>query len=176
MADTLGPVATIIVPVGSLTLGPFTRLDLPVGPTTLGPLVEIVVWGGHPKLLRTDQLRSPLIGVLRSANMNTTADQLISISAKRFVVRRIVATGGSTPISTAVGGIYTGAGKTGTAIVPANQTYAALSSSTKFLDLGQGLLTTTDSFTSGALYLSLTTPQGADATADIYVYGDSVES
>lgn len=176
MADTLSPVATITLPVGSLTLGPFTTLDLPVGSITLGPLTEVTIWGESPRLLRADQARAPLLGVLRSADMNSTADQPIVLGPKNYIIRRVIITGASEVLNVATGGIYTGPGKTGTALVPAAQTYSALTSPSKFIDTGQHLSTTTDTIVSGLLYFSLTSPQGGPANADIYIYGDSVES
>lgn len=126
-------------------------------------------------LLRIDQARAPLIAVVRSVNMNSTSDQIIDLSPNKYIIRRVVVTNASVSLTTAVGGIYTGPGKTGTAVVPAGQTYAALTSHTKFLNTGQHISTITDAFVTDPLYFSLTTPQGVAATADIYIYGDSVE-
>lgn len=127
-------------------------------------------------LLRLDQTRIPLISVLRAADMNTTADQVINLSPKRYIVRRVIITNASTSLTTAVGGIYTGTGKTGVALVPAGQSYAALTGSNKFIDATLHASTSTDHYVVTTLYLSLTTPQGVPATADIYIYGDSVEA
>jgi hypothetical protein len=127
------------------------------------------------RLLRIDQVRGSLISVRRAVDMNTTTDQPVSIGPKNYIIRRVIVTNASVPLTTAVGGIYTGPGKTGTAIVPASQAYSALTSSTKFLDTGQHISTITDTFVTDPLYFSLTTPQGVAATVDIYIYGDSVE-
>lgn len=113
---------------------------------------------------------SSLLGVLRAANMNTTADQAISIGVAKYVVRRIVVTNASANLTLAAGGIYPAASKAGTAIVANTQLYTALTASTKTLDLTLAALT--DVQTAATLYLALTTGQGSAATADLYLFGD----
>jgi hypothetical protein len=119
-----------------------------------------------------------LLGQLISANMNSTADQQIVMfsSPAKFIIRRIVATNASISLTTAVGGIYPAVSKGGTAIVANTQVYSGLSASGKFVDLtiASGYTSGGDVLTVGSIYLSLTTPQGAAATADIYVFGDIV--
>lgn len=127
-------------------------------------------------LLRVDQMRAPLLAVKRAADMNTTADQIITLGPLRYVVRRVIVCGASGSLTSAAGGIYTGSGKTGTAIVPAAQSYAALTSGTKFIDTSLHASVGTDRLILSSLYLSLSTPQGAPMTADIYIYGEAVEN
>lgn len=115
---------------------------------------------------------SALLGVLKSANFNSTADQAISIAASKYIIRRIVVATPSTSLTLAVGGLYDAASKGGNAIVAATQVYTALTGSTKFLDLTLAALLTTDVLTAATLYLSLTTAQGGVATADVYLFGD----
>ena len=119
-----------------------------------------------------------LLGQLISANMNSTGDQQIVIfsAPAKYIIRRIVATNASTSLSTAVGGIYPAVSKGGTAIVANSQVYSGLTASGKFVDLtvASGYTSGGDVLTVKSIYLSLTTPQGAAATADIYVYGDIV--
>ena len=121
-----------------------------------------------------DRFGGILLGELIGANMNSTGDQQIVIfsAPAKYIIRRIVATNASLSLTTAVGGIYTAVSKGGTAVVANSQAYSTLSASTKFLDLT--LASNTDYRTATSLYLSLTTPQGAAATADIFVYGDIV--
>ena len=121
-----------------------------------------------------DRFGGILLGELIGANMNSTGDQQIVIfsAPAKYIIRRIVATNASISLTTAVGGIYTAFSKGGTAVVANSQAYSTLSASTKFLDLT--LASNTDYRTATSLYLSLTTPQGAAATADIFVYGDIV--
>jgi len=51
-----------------------------------------------------------------------------------------------------------------------------LTASGKFIDLtiASGYTSGGDFLTAKSIYLSLTTPQGAAATADVYVFGDIV--
>lgn len=128
-----------------------------------------------------NQFGGILLGKLIGANMNSTADQQITMldNPSKFILRRIVVTNASISLSTAAGGVYTAASKGGTAVVAAAQAYSSLTTSALFLDL---TLSTTSSASTTVkssipnLYLSLTTAQGAAATADVYVYGDILEA
>ena len=114
-----------------------------------------------------------LLASLIGANMNSTADQPFGPRQFGFIVRRIVVTNASISLTTAAGGIYTGAAKGGTAIVAAIQTYATLTSPTVSLDLTiAAAAVNTVLSASPSLFLSLTTAQGAAATADFYFYGE----
>lgn len=113
------------------------------------------------------------LGSLIGANFNSTSDQAIAINATDYVIRRIVATNASISLTTAVGGIYAAASKT-TALVANTQVYSALTTSAKFVDLTLNALALSDRRTEATLYLSLTTPQGAAATGDIYIFGDKL--
>ena len=128
-----------------------------------------------------NQFGGILLGKLIGANMNSTADQQITLldNPSKFILRRIVVTNASISLTTAAGGVYTAASKGGTAVVAAAQAYSSLTTSALFLDL---TLSTTSSASTTVkssipnLYLSLTTGQGAAATADVYVYGDILEA
>lgn len=124
----------------------------------------------------TNASKYVLLGSLIGADMNSTSDQAIYLNASKYVIRKIVVTNASTSLTTAVGGIYTAASKGGTDIVAASQVYTALTSSSKFLDLTLEAEAGTDIFTQMPLYLSLTTPQGAAATADIHIYGELLDN
>lgn len=125
-----------------------------------------------------DRFGQILLGELISANMNSTADQQIVIfsAPAKYIVRRIVVTNASISLTTAVGGIYPQVSKGGTAIVANSQAYSGLNATTKFIDLtiASGYTSGGSILTAKSIYLSLTTPQGAAATADVYVYGDIV--
>lgn len=121
-----------------------------------------------------------LVGRLIGANMNVTTDQLIPITlqAENFKLVEILVTNASISLTTAVGGIYTAASKGGTALVANSQVYSALTAAGKFKDLTLANSALTDlvaSATQTDLYFSLTTAQGAAATADIYVYGVTLQ-
>jgi hypothetical protein len=97
------------------------------------------------------------------------------MSSNRYLVGGVTAANPSINLTTAAGGIYNAVGKPGGGIiVDAAQVYTALTGSTKFVDLTLAGVSLTDIQTSLFLYLSLTTPQGAPATADIYVWGQDL--
>jgi len=115
-----------------------------------------------------------LIGSLIGANFNSTADQQITITHpySKVQIQSIRVTNASTSLTTAAGGIYTGASKSGTTIIAASQVYSALTASNLVLTppvSSPASLTAFDNTLT--LYFSLTTAQGATATADIYVFG-----
>jgi hypothetical protein len=131
--------------------------------------------------LLPQQFGGILLGKLISADMNSTDDQRIVMfsNPSKFILRRIVVTNASISLTTAAGGVYTAASKGGTAVVASSQAYSSLSASTLFLDLTlstTGSASTTVKSSIPNLYLSLTTAQGAAATADVYVYGDILEA
>ena len=118
---------------------------------------------------------SNFIGALLGANMNVTTDQQIPLflpPTKLFTVSQILVTNASISLTTAVGGFYPAASKGGTALVSNSQAYSGLTGSGLAISLTLAGLAR---FAAGTnLYLSLTTAQGAAATADVYVYGDEL--
>lgn len=106
---------------------------------------------------------------LSAANMNSTADQAFTKawSFTNFIITRVRVVGGSTSLTTAQGGLYTSAGKAGSAIIAAAQAYTALTGAGKGMDATLALL---DQI-SAAPILSLTTAQGTAGTAAFYVIG-----
>lgn len=115
-----------------------------------------------------------LLGKLTGANMNSTADQAITINSSNYIIRNIVVTNPSTSLTTSVGGIYAAASKT-TAVVANTQIFTALTAAAKTLDLTLNALGLSDRRTETTLYFSLTIAQGATATADIYIFGDKLD-
>lgn len=118
-----------------------------------------------------------LLGRLLGASANTTTDQPFAMTRwsqlVNYRVTKITAKNASTSLTTANGGVWTGASKTGTSMVANTQVYSALTGSTLALDL---TLVTASANTvlapSTALILSLAVSQGATATADFYAWGD----
>lgn len=113
-------------------------------------------------------------GTLIGANMNSTSDQQIMVSYPtgytRLVITHIYFSNPSTSLTTAVGGVYLGASKSGGAVVAAAQVYSSLTATNIYLDPALTLVSPYD-YGSITLYLSLTTPQGGAATADVTVVG-----
>ena len=154
-------------------------------PSSVTPIAQSLrAYQGNP----LNQIR--LLGQLRGANFNVTTDQAIYLdqpnthpSSTKYLITAILVTNASTSLTTAAGGVYTAASKGGTVLVASSQVYTALTASNIPLALtlaagatgvvyatqnttnAQGLLQTTP------IYLSLTTAQGAAATADVYVFG-----
>lgn len=108
-----------------------------------------------------------MISRVSGANMNSTADQAITLPAGNWTIRQVFAVKGSISMTTAAGGVYTAASKGGTAIVGAAQGYTALVGATTDVVACDIAATPT---VSGTIYFSLTTPQGEPATADIFVF------
>lgn len=115
-----------------------------------------------------------LLFILSAANFNSTADQQFTpYFIGKYRITKITAQNTSVnAMPTAVGGIYTGASKTGTTIVANTQVYTGMTNSLIALDL---TLAVPDAIQASgtSLYFSLTTPKGGAATADLYVWGDT---
>lgn len=116
-------------------------------------------------------------GRLIGANMNVTTDQQIPIicPARHFIIQSIWVSTASISLTTAAGGVYTAASKGGTAIVAAGQAYsgltaAAVNAAGSALALTLATGATTGLFDLSSIYFSLTTAQGAAATANIRVF------
>ncbi len=107
--------------------------------------------------------------------MNVDTDQAIPINSTKWVIRRIIITNASLNLTTAVGGFYPAASKAGTAIVANSQVYSSLTAATVSLDATLAANQTIILRSISTVYFSLTTPQGAAATADIYVIGDKLD-
>ncbi len=113
-----------------------------------------------------------LLWSLIAANMNSTADQSMvkAFPFATYQISRIVVSNASTSLTLAAGGIYTGAAKSGNAVVAAAQLYSGLTGAT--LGIAATLAAVGLAVQSATtLFLSLTTAQGGAATADFRVYG-----
>lgn len=110
---------------------------------------------------------------LLTANMNTTADQVFEKlhSYDFFIIQSLRASNASGDLTTAVGGIYTATGKGGSQLVGSGYAWSTLSSATVGANLTATSLAQARRTGSENLYLSLTTPKGVAATADILVWG-----
>lgn len=129
------------------------------------------VGGGIPV---SQQSADALLFRLDRANFNSTADQALvkQGSFGDFIIERIIVCNASVPMTTALGGVYTGAAKTGVVVVLATQNYSGLNSATATINMS---LANTDKRSNlVSLFLSLSTPQGSTATADVLVYGYAI--
>lgn len=117
---------------------------------------------------------SKLLGKLLGANFNITTDQAIAIAGLNgggYVVDAVLVTNPSIALDTAAGGVYSAASKGGVAIVAAGQAYAAAVVAADLVRATIAAAGLAKVFTAATLYLALTTPQGASATADVYIFG-----
>ncbi len=124
-----------------------------------------------------------LLAKVTGVNMNITTDQNIALnlgSATKYALGPTasaattyvaILTGCSAAASTAAGGIYTGAGKTGITLTTTTA-FATLAGASN--DLQRVVATgaaLTKSYSTNPLFFALTTPQGSAVTCDLYVYG-----
>jgi hypothetical protein len=143
---------------------------------------------GHVAIFTTDgviQDGGPLLGPsetklaqLLGANFNTTNDQQIAIptTITKFQLTRIVVTNASPSLTTAVGGFYPQPAKGGTALVANSQVYSSLTTASVLLNptltsYANTTALTAAILTSFSIYFSLSTPQGAAAVGDIFLFG-----
>jgi hypothetical protein len=123
-----------------------------------------------------------VIASLRGANFNTTNDQPIAIPQRfvAFQLTSIIITNASVNLTTAAGGFYPAAAKGGTPIVAAAQAYSSLTTAASLMTATLASFGANTRFSSANLgsiggllmiWLSLTTGQGAPATADVYLCG-----
>lgn len=111
--------------------------------------------------------------VKSAANMQSTADQSFTkaFSGNTYMITHVVArvkTGGVTVAC--AGGIYTGAAKTGNALVAAAQSWTNLTAAGKIVSATVAAINTTDE-QSATPILSLTTGSTGACTADVTIYG-----
>lgn len=110
------------------------------------------------------------IGSKLNCDFNSTADQLIPfVVSGRMSIEFIIFVWKSGTPTAAVGGVYSGAGKTGTQYVTAAQVYTALTGAGTALQVAPGTFGIVTS--PAGIYLSLTTPAGAAAVCDVFVQG-----
>jgi hypothetical protein len=126
-----------------------------------------------------------VIGSFRGANFNTTNDQPISIPSRivAFAITGIIVTNATVSLTTAVGGFYPQAAKAGTAIVSAAQAYSSLTTAAGLLNVTLASFGANTRFSASNLgaiggilqvWLSLSTPQGGAAQADVYLLGQDL--
>lgn len=124
------------------------------------------------------------LGHLTGANMNSTSDQAITINpmtstsngymftaVTKYMITEIDVGNCSASLTTAKGGFYTGASKTGTIIGATTTPFTNCTSSTTRQRLTGLTNEDTTILTAATINLSLTTAQGAAATADVDIYG-----
>jgi hypothetical protein len=113
---------------------------------------------------------------IRSANFNSTADQVCTIPAgvTAWVPTSIIVTNCSASLTLAAGGVYPATSKGGTALVAAAQIYTALTGATIVFGLTLAANIATTRYTVNSVYLALTTGQGTSATCDFFLIGNDL--
>lgn len=112
-----------------------------------------------------------LLGSLTGVDLNAANnDNALTMLSSRYRIDKITVENASISLTTATAGLFTGAGGGGTTLA-ADQALAALTASTKFLDLTPAGVVATDVVTAGTLYFRSGTAQGAAATADVKIFG-----
>lgn len=124
-----------------------------------------------------------VLATIRGADFNSIADQplIIPPAIAAFQINAILVTNASISLTTAVGGFYPAASKAGTPIVAASQVWSGLTSSSIIVSATLASFGANTRFSASnlsntfgtglVLWFALTTPQGAAATADIYIRG-----
>ena len=191
--DNAGLMVNCAIPTVNLSAVNVGRLTLtgPLGQSNLADNAKYGFIYDSNTFWNTPPTWSPtVIATLTGANFNTTADQPLSLhfppSAGKMVITAVYASGFSSNVTTAQGGIYFGPGKTGCTVVPASQFWGTTASPATNLfvtanvargtcaDMGNSSAGNTygqAAAISQGLYFSLTTPQGAPATGNITVIG-----
>ena len=119
-----------------------------------------------------------VLGFLQNADFNSTNDQPIVVQSaiSVFQLTGLIITNATIPLTTAAGGFYNNVSKSGNALVSAAQSYAALTNPNLLLNATLTAFALAARFSAANLianqiFLSLTTPQGAAANADVYAIG-----
>lgn len=129
-----------------------------------GPATTV---SNHPQNLSSNQAIR-LLASYQSVNLNAAGDTVLPIlDTGRYSVSNVVITNASISLTTATAGVFTAPSGGGTAIVAD----AALSALTSSSVVSQRTVASTAAQTGQNLYFAVGTPQGAAATADVFVYG-----
>lgn len=118
------------------------------------------------------------LGSFLSADFNTLSDQAILLPSTitAFMVTGIVVTNATLALNVAVGGFYPQTSKGGVALVANTQVYSSLATANNLLQCtltagASGTRYSRVNVPDWTLYLSLTTAQGLEAFADVYILG-----
>lgn len=124
--------------------------------------------------------RSGLLGLLTVDLNGAVADQNLPVTFTRAIIRRVVLELASVNLTATPArfGIYTGSGKTGTAVVTDPFDPAALTATTKWIDVtlaaGVGTDVVVPDIANSRLYLWLSVAHGVAATAKLWIFGEDL--
>lgn len=115
--------------------------------------------------------RYGMIGSLTAVLLNAaTTDYAFTVSSGRYRVDKITIENASANINLATAGVFTGAGGTGV-VFAADQSLAALTGATKFIDLALQTIVTTNTQTAGTIRFRVGTPQAGADTVNVFCFG-----
>jgi len=118
--------------------------------------------------------RYGVLGRLLGVNMNAAAtDTPMTMTATRYIIRRITLYNPTANLTTATIGVFTLAGGGGTTLA-ADQAVAALSAASKFLDITPQAIVGTDIRTETTLQIRCGTAQGGAALVDVIIEGEDL--
>jgi hypothetical protein len=124
--------------------------------------------------------RSGLLGLLTVDLNGAIADQNVPVTFTRAIIRKVVLEAASVNLAATATrfGLYTGSGKTGTAIVTDPFDPAALTAATKWIDVALAAGIATDvvvpDLVNSRLYFYLSVAHGVAATAKLWVFGEDL--
>jgi len=122
----------------------------------------------HPQGVTSNQAIR-LLTVATGVNINASGDTVMPIiNSNNYSVYQVIVTNASISLTTATAAVYTAPAKQGTAIVAAA---TALSGNTGSTVVNPLTVASTNTLSGQNLYFNVATPQGAAATADVYIYG-----
>lgn len=118
--------------------------------------------------------RYGILAIATGLDMNVANnDNAITISATKYIIRRITLYDASISLTTVTVGVFTAAGGGGTTLVT-NAGVAALTAAAKFLELTLTGVVGTDYRTEGTLYIRTGAAQGAPATVSAIIEGEDL--
>jgi len=147
--------------------------------TAITSLARTLISRATAALMRSDLGKVlPRYGLLASksaVDLNSAAtDNAVTVESARYRIDKIVVDNASVNLTTATLGVFTAAGGGGTTVA-ADQALAALTASSKFLDLTLGGAVTADVVTAATLYVRVGTAQGVAATGNVWIFGWTLE-
>lgn len=116
------------------------------------------------------QPRYGILGKLTALDLNTGGATQCTINSTKYIIRRIIVESASISLTTATLGVFT----SGAATIAADQALSALTASTKWHDLTISSVGTTDVLTGSYVNVTVGTPQGAPATANVWIEGENL--
>jgi hypothetical protein len=163
----------------TLFQGPSGNVEIIVASTST---LQVTIPNKAGTMAFTRDMTIQLLSKHTAVNFNTTSDTTLTLAGTTtsntagtaFVITDIVVTNSSVNLTTASDGEWwTGASRSGSELATTSLAgFSTLVAPNNYVSATNGQITNSASTTVGtSIFFSLGTPQGAPATADIYVYG-----